>query len=211
MAKKKRKGVFAHDIDRLNMWFAIVAVAAFVSVMWMIWDDYARPWKAYQRQFQVIQNEVTQQQLADEQARVDQQALTQLRQQLEAARHPQINTPIFSLKPFRNSASGDEPHHQISLASEPEWIVLSLEPGITENKLWSILHQTNIEMGGEWIETRLLTSGQRTNPWFQECSNRVIQKGDLVSFDTDLIGPNGYCSDTRRLRSPRKQGLVETM
>ena len=74
----------------------------------------------------------------------------------------------------------------------------ALEPGITENKLWSILHQTNIEMGGEWIETRLLTSGQRTNPWFQECSNRVIQKGDIVSFDTDLIGPNGYCSDISR-------------
>ena len=74
----------------------------------------------------------------------------------------------------------------------------ALEPGITETKLWSILHQTNIELGGEWIETRLLTSGPRTNPWFQECSNRVIEAGDLVSFDTDLIGPNGYCSDISR-------------
>ena len=27
----------------------------------------------------------------------------------------------------------------------------------------------NIKRGGEWIETRLLTSGPRTNPWFQEC------------------------------------------
>lgn len=74
----------------------------------------------------------------------------------------------------------------------------ALEPGITENKLWSILHQTNIELGGEWIETRLLTSGPRTNPWFRECSNRVIEDGDLVSFDTDLVGPNGYCSDISR-------------
>ncbi len=74
----------------------------------------------------------------------------------------------------------------------------ALEPGITENKLWSILHQTNIELGGEWIETRLLTSGPRTNPWFQECSHRVIEAGDLVSFDTDLVGPNGYCSDISR-------------
>ena len=60
---KKRKGVFARDIDKLNMWFAIVAIGAMLSVFWMIWDDYARPWKSYQRQFQVIQNEVTQQQL----------------------------------------------------------------------------------------------------------------------------------------------------
>ncbi len=30
------------------------------------------------------------------------------------------------------------------------------------------------------IETRLLSSGPRTNPWFQECSSRKIEAGDLV-------------------------------
>lgn len=74
----------------------------------------------------------------------------------------------------------------------------AMEPGITENALWSKLHQTNIEFGGEWIETRLLSSGQRTNPWFRECSMRTIEKGDIVAFDTDLIGPYGYCSDISR-------------
>ena len=74
----------------------------------------------------------------------------------------------------------------------------ALEPGMTENELWSILHQTNIAMGGEWIETRLLASGGRTNPWFQESSDRVIRPGELVSFDTDLIGPFGYCADISR-------------
>ncbi len=43
-----------------------------------------------------------------------------------------------------------------------------LEPGITENALWSKLHETNIRLGGEWIETRLLSSGPRTNPWFRD-------------------------------------------
>jgi Xaa-Pro dipeptidase len=74
----------------------------------------------------------------------------------------------------------------------------ALKPGITENELWSHLHQTNIAHGGEWIETRLLSSGPRTNPWFYECSDRVIECGDLVSFDTDLIGPGGYCADMSR-------------
>ncbi len=74
----------------------------------------------------------------------------------------------------------------------------ALEPGMTENELWSILHQVNIAMGGEWIETRLLASGGRTNPWFQECGERVIGPGDLVSFDTDMIGPFGYCADISR-------------
>ena len=74
----------------------------------------------------------------------------------------------------------------------------ALRPGISENELWSLLHQTNIALGGEWIETRLLTSGHRTNPWYQESSMRVIEAGDMVSFDTDLIGPYGYCADISR-------------
>lgn len=74
----------------------------------------------------------------------------------------------------------------------------ALQPGITENQLWSILHQANIARGGEWIETRLLSSGSRTNPWFQECSDRVIEAGDIVAFDTDLVGPYGYCCDISR-------------
>ncbi len=74
----------------------------------------------------------------------------------------------------------------------------ALTPGVTENQLWAHLHKANIERGGEWIETRLLASGPRTNPWFQECSDRVIEAGDIVAFDTDLIGPYGYCSDISR-------------
>lgn len=71
-------------------------------------------------------------------------------------------------------------------------------PGMTENEVWSILHQQNIAAGGEWIETRLLSSGPRTNPWYQESSDRVIEPGDLIGLDTDLIGRYGYCCDISR-------------
>ena len=74
----------------------------------------------------------------------------------------------------------------------------ALEPGITEQALWSILNDANNRLGGEWIETRLLSSGGATNPWFHEADDRVIRPGDLVSFDTDLIGPFGYCADLSR-------------
>ena len=74
----------------------------------------------------------------------------------------------------------------------------ALKPGMTENELWSILHKTNIENYGEWIECRILSSGERTNPWMQECSNKVIQDGEIVSFDTDMVGPYGYCADISR-------------
>ena len=73
-----------------------------------------------------------------------------------------------------------------------------LVPGMTENQLWAILNQVNAANNGEWIETRLLAAGGRTNPWFHESSDHVIQAGDIVSFDTDLIGPNGYCADVSR-------------
>jgi len=74
----------------------------------------------------------------------------------------------------------------------------ALEPGITEQRLWSFLHQANAELGGEWIETRLLSAGQRTNPWYNECGDYVIASGDLVSFDTDLVGRHGYAVDISR-------------
>lgn len=74
----------------------------------------------------------------------------------------------------------------------------TLAPGLTENDIWSILHAENIRRGGEWIECRLLASGPRTNPWFQECGPRVVQAGKLLAFDTDLIGPYGMCADISR-------------
>lgn len=70
--------------------------------------------------------------------------------------------------------------------------------GISEDDIWAVLHAENIRRGGEWIETRLLTSGPRTNPWFQECGPRIVQNNEIVAFDTDLIGCYGLCSDISR-------------
>jgi Xaa-Pro aminopeptidase len=68
----------------------------------------------------------------------------------------------------------------------------------SEDDIWAILHAENIRRGGEWIETRLLSSGQRTNPWFQECGPRITQPNEIISFDTDLIGAYGICIDISR-------------
>ena len=74
----------------------------------------------------------------------------------------------------------------------------ALRPEISENQLYSLLHETNIAHDGEWVECRLLTSGERTNPWYQESSNRIIEPGDIVAFDTDMVGPYGYLADLSR-------------
>ena len=71
-------------------------------------------------------------------------------------------------------------------------------PGMTEQQALAILLKESVTRGGEYPETRLLTSGPRTNPWFQETNDRVIVKGDLLSFDTDLIGPMGFYNDISR-------------
>ncbi|MFQ5566574.1 MAG: M24 family metallopeptidase [Paracoccaceae bacterium] len=74
----------------------------------------------------------------------------------------------------------------------------ALEPGLTENELWSILHQGVIAQGGDYVETRLLSSGRRTNPWFQECGSKVIGKNEIVALDTDVVGCYGYYCDFSR-------------
>jgi Xaa-Pro dipeptidase len=71
-------------------------------------------------------------------------------------------------------------------------------PGVTESDVWAELHKQNIIRGGEWIETRILSTGPRTNPWFQECGPRVLQNNELLAFDTDLIGCYGMCADLSR-------------
>ncbi|MCB2128980.1 MAG: aminopeptidase P family protein [Rhodobacteraceae bacterium] len=69
---------------------------------------------------------------------------------------------------------------------------------MSEDDVWAVLHAENIKRGGEWIETRLLASGPRTNPWFQECGPRLIRPNEIVAFDTDLIGCYGICVDISR-------------
>jgi Xaa-Pro dipeptidase len=74
----------------------------------------------------------------------------------------------------------------------------ALRPGATENEIWAAFNGKAFSLGAEYNETRLLVSGPRTNPWFQEATMRVVQDGELVAFDTDLVGPRGYLTDISR-------------
>ncbi|HBM56122.1 MAG TPA: peptidase M24, partial [Acidimicrobiaceae bacterium] len=74
----------------------------------------------------------------------------------------------------------------------------AMRPGMSENQLWGVLWAEMLARHGEWMECRLLSSGDRTNPWFQECSSSIIRNGDVVAFDTDLVGAYGMMSDISR-------------
>ncbi|MEC9394624.1 MAG: Xaa-Pro peptidase family protein [Actinomycetota bacterium] len=74
----------------------------------------------------------------------------------------------------------------------------AMQPGMTENQVWGVLWAEMLARHGEWMECRLLSAGPRTNPWFQECSSYQITNGDLVAFDTDLVGAYGMMTDISR-------------
>ena len=88
---------------------------------------------------------------------------------------------------------------EVAVASMEAYARTNVPAGQTsEDDIWAVLHAENIKRGGEWIETRLLASGPRSNPWFQECGPRLAQNNEIISFDTDLIGSYGICVDISR-------------
>ncbi|QMU58811.1 MAG: M24 family metallopeptidase [Boseongicola sp.] len=109
-------------------------------------------------------------------------------------------------------------HHACEVAvAEMEAFTREFVPAgnVSEDDIWAILHKENIRRGGEWIETRLLASGPRTNPWFQECGPRIVQNNEIVAFDTDLVGSYGICTDISRTwwvgeKQPRKD-MIDAM
>lgn len=73
-----------------------------------------------------------------------------------------------------------------------------LQAEVTEQALWAHLPFENAANGGEWFEYAILVSGERTNPWGRECSDKLIKAGELVGVDTGMIGPHGYGADISR-------------
>jgi mono/diheme cytochrome c family protein/predicted nucleic acid-binding Zn-ribbon protein len=84
MAEKKGVG-HAYNIDFLNVVFAASSVFLFLSVVWMVWDDFDREWKNTQRHFVELQIQVTQAQYQQASRAVDRGKLQQLESQLASA------------------------------------------------------------------------------------------------------------------------------
>src|SRR6266852_5113661 len=84
MAEKKGVG-HAYNVDFLNVVFAASSLFLFLSVVWMVWDDYDRDWKNTQRRFSQLEYQVTQAQLQQAGRAVDKTKLQQLEAQRKAA------------------------------------------------------------------------------------------------------------------------------
>src|SRR5207249_2324530 len=84
MAEKKGVG-HAYNVDFLNVVFAAASLFLFLSVVWMVWDDYDREWKKTQRHFTDLEVQVTRAQLEQAGRAVDKNKMAQLQTQEAAA------------------------------------------------------------------------------------------------------------------------------
>ena len=84
MAEKKGVG-HAYNVDFLNVVFAASSIFLFLSVIWMVWDDYDREWKNTQRRFAELEYQVTQANLEKASRSVDANKMAQLQASLAAA------------------------------------------------------------------------------------------------------------------------------
>lgn len=74
----------------------------------------------------------------------------------------------------------------------------AIRPGRREDEIWAEFQRPFIAAEGHYVATRLMQSGPRTFPYFQECDSRVVEAGDLVCFDSDACGYEGYAVDFSR-------------
>jgi mono/diheme cytochrome c family protein len=84
MAEKKGVG-HAYNVDFLNVVFAASSVFLFLSVIWMVWDDFDREWKNTQREFVELEMAITEANRAKAAKAVDQNRIKQLQAQKAAA------------------------------------------------------------------------------------------------------------------------------
>jgi Xaa-Pro aminopeptidase len=74
----------------------------------------------------------------------------------------------------------------------------AIRPGVSEHELLGVFYHKMLSLGGEHCFSRLLSTGHKTNPWFHEAGSKLVRPGDLVAFDTDMMGPEGYVCDISR-------------
>lgn len=109
-------------------------------------------------------------------------------------------TPVFAearriKQPPELDAMREAVHRVQAAAADLE---AGISPGASEVEVWSRFHRHLIATEGEYVSTRLFQSGPRTFPYFQEAGPRRMETGDLVCFDTDALGWQGYAVDFSR-------------
>lgn len=75
-----------YSVAKTFMWFAITSIALTLLLGAIVWQDYKRPWKDFQKAFVRLKLEKAQQELKEADASVDKNELERLKNELTAAR-----------------------------------------------------------------------------------------------------------------------------
>ena len=80
------RGDTHYRVGKLNAWFAGSSLFLLVATLWMVIDDWARPWKGYQREFRAIEADLARAQLDTPEAKAVLAEEARLAAELERAR-----------------------------------------------------------------------------------------------------------------------------
>ena len=88
----------------------------------------------------------------------------------------------------------------------------TIAPGVSEREVLAEMARVMLRGGGEYLATNCLCSGENTNPWRSEATDRRIRSGDLVYVDTDTVGIEGcfFCVSRTFVVGPPTAAQRET-
>ncbi|HET9228791.1 MAG TPA: c-type cytochrome [Thermoanaerobaculia bacterium] len=105
-----------YNFGRMNMWFAVSALALLATTLWMVVADYAQPWKRYQAEFRDLEQKQLLADMKAERDKINQTDLKQLEADKKAAedalkKHQgeidKLEAQIRELTSKRNQADAD--------------------------------------------------------------------------------------------------------
>ena len=73
-----------------------------------------------------------------------------------------------------------------------------LKAGMTEDELWSIYTKLILSMVVNGLNVEFYLQDKEQIPGCKKVVIKLFNNGEIVSFDTDMVGPYGYCADISR-------------
>src|SRR5262245_38695689 len=80
------RGDTHYQIRSLNLWFAVASLAMLAMSVWMVIDDWRRPWKGYQREFRELELEQARETLESDKIQAQVRARASLQSEIETSR-----------------------------------------------------------------------------------------------------------------------------
>src|SRR3989338_491438 len=72
-----------YNVQKTFIWFAIVSIILTLSLVGIVWLDYAREWKLYQKQFIQLKTQMAKEELKEVESKIDKKKLGDLEKQLK--------------------------------------------------------------------------------------------------------------------------------